>query len=462
MKLLAHSGSRVVAERIDAVAANDPRRAAILLSDLYSYRKPLEDRDHTYLEHRAYETGMKRTTASMNRVVSHLQNRDSVLEQLSQLPTLDAYRFRREVLAHTLNDSAVLPSAAVLRITGERDIPEIVWSGYLADKERDLFSQNIADVMRQRFASPVDKPTLSPRYQTLLEHFHERVRVENLFPLERYGYAGISKELERAKDSYGVAQVALPWRKNLDLPNPDCHQCHDSALTARSYFSALGIPADIWVVGIGDTLHNIAVVYFPEANGFTPVVVDASPYGGMYSVEAPNGKKQVTFFNPVGIQEVRRIRGSTMPIMSGDGFYKARINGLLPWFCQDLSKGKGRIVAMAGVQANQEHGGFFVRSFSVEARGRGIRDPKIVLSLTLFPGKDSKFAQKSGKPCGSLVVTEKKNGTLKILEQDPNLSEKKVARMLEVAKERFSSIKKTVDRLDIDLRKRVFNVDDYP
>ncbi len=378
INILAHSGTRLVAERLDAIAANDPRRAAIAVCDLYSYRKPLENRDYEYSEYRAYESQMKRTITSMNRVLSHLQHREGVLEELSQLPTLDGYRFRRQVLGHSLNESAVLPSAAVLRITTDSDIPEIICNGYLADRDKGILKEQIARALEQRFTPLADQPTLNPRNHALLERFYEVVRNENLFPIEKYGYAGVSKELERAKDNYGVAQVVIPWSKNFDLPNPNCHQCHDSALTARSYFSALGVPSDLWIATIGGTLHNVTIVYFPEANGFTPVVVDASPYGGMYSVEPQNGQKHLTFHNPVGMQEVRAIRARAMPIMCGDAFYRARINGLLPWFCHDLPKGKGRIVAMAGVQANQKNGGLFVRSWSAEARGRGIRHPKIV------------------------------------------------------------------------------------
>jgi hypothetical protein len=459
-KLLTHKGSTAVAQRLDAVAEADPRRAAIALADLYADRKPLENHRACYEETLAYNKQMTQTTASMVRVIVRLQRRDDVLEALEALPTLDAYRFRTDVLKHKLIEAVILTSAAVLRVAGGTDLPEIVCMNWLQEAERGALRERISSIISQRFESLANEPVLGLRNQVVLQQFHELVQRSGLFSIEKYGYAEVSNTLQRAKDVGGVAQVHVPWGESFDLPHPDCHQCNDSALTARSYFSGMGIPSDVWIVNIGSTLHNVTVVYFSEGDKFVPVVVDASPYGGMYSVRTPQGMEHIDFCNPVGIQEIRATRAMTMPIMCGDHFYGTKLNGLIPWFSQDLPNEEGHIVAMAGVQANQTSGGFLVRSYSAQAQGRGERDPKVVMSLLLFPGKDSKFARESGKPCGSVLVTEKKNGKLKTLEVDQDLSKKQVARMLEVASKRFPSIKETVERLHIDLSKRVFNVDD--
>ncbi len=465
-KTLRSNDFAAVAQQLDAIALNDPRRAAICLADTYQHRLPLDTNRSKYLEDAEYASDKNDSVLGIKQVVEQLRARDSVLRELRDLPTLDAARLRFEVLGESITKSAALLAAVVGRISGkEKSAHQLV--DYLSggdgfsEREKSQLKKEMG-ISARRFSTFSEPQSLDLRHQALFEEFYQVTEGSGLFRIERYGYQGVAEELRRAKkrEVGGVARVKIPWSESFDLPNPDCHQCHESALTARSFFSGRGIPADLWIGFVGGTQHTVTVVYFPKASRFVPVVVDVSPYGGMYSVDPKQGGEHFAFQNPAGVMGVRRVRANPQPIVRGDRLFSGNAeleNGLLPWFSQDLSNNKGRIVAMGGVLADQVANQDDWGEYGPAWRGRGIRNPKIVLELTLFPGINSEFVRSTGEACGKIVVTRKeKSGDLKVIEADSNLSKEQITAMLEVADERFSSIRKTVGRLDIDLRKRPF------
>ncbi len=456
MTKLERHGSAEVAKHLDALALNEPRRAALCLADLYAYRRPLDFMGGKVKELEAIEKDTAKVLALMKEVVGCLGARSAILAELRGLPTIDSYRFCRDVLNEPGGESAKLLSAAVMRVSGDNQMPVEVKHHVLVVTHCEQLQKQTVEVMDARFLKLSRKPSLGLRNGALLSRLHELVETERLFPLETYGYAGVAKELKRADDVSGFAQVRLPWSQNLDLPNPACHQCNDSALTARSYFSSHGIPADVWVARIGGTQHALTVAYFEESGRFVPVVVDLSPYGGMYSVSGPGGGKPISLLGPAGLAEIRSVRSRPMPFMSGDRPHQAGAAGLLPWFSEELPNGEGRIVAMAGVQANQKKGGWLVERGTPEYYGEGMRHPKLALELTLFPGVESEFVKKSGAPCGTAVIIQKKSGQCLVSEASKSLSEKQIESMLKVAEERFPKLGKAVARLEIDLSKRRF------
>jgi len=455
-----------VAQQLDAIALNEPRRAAICLADAYQHRLPLDNNRSKYAQDPEYDLEKNNSISGINQVLAQLRSRDNVLRELRQLPTLDAARLRFEALEEPIASSAAILAAAVKRIAGNEEstahlVGHLLRDGDLSEREKTTLKKESTNSARH-FHALSDPQSLDLRHQALLEEFYQVTQESGLFRLERYGYEGVARELRRAKQKEigGVALVKIPWSESFDLPNPDCHQCHESALTARSFFSARGIPADLWVGMIGSAQHTVTVVYFPVASGFKPVLVDVSPYGGMYAVHRNQGGEHFSFQSPAGVMAVRRVRNNPQPILRGDRLLAGHTeieNGLLPWFSHDLPDDKGRIVAMGGVLANQVADQDGWGEYGPAWRGRGIRNPKIVLELTLFPGVGSDFVRSAGSACGSLIVTrKKKDDRLKIIEADSNLSKEQIDAMLEVADERFSSVRKTVDRLDIDLSKRTF------
>lgn len=466
-KTLKSNEVAAVAQQLDAIALNDPRRAAICLADIYQHRLPLEQESSKYLQDAKYHSDKEASIAGIKQVVEHLRARDNVLRELRDLPTLDAARLRLEVLGESITKSGALLAAAVGRILGKEEsahkvLGHLLKDDDLSEREKSQIKKEMGNSPR-RFSAFSEPQSLNLRHQALLEEFYKVTQESGLFPIDRYGYEGVAKELSRSKKKEvgGVALVKIPWSESFDLPNPDCHQCHESALTARSFFSARGIPADLWIGFVGGSQHTITVVYFPEASRFKPVVVDVSPYGGMYSVDPKQGGEHFAFQNPAGVMGVRRVRNNPQPILRGDFLFHMNDtlkNGLLPWFSQDLPNNKGRIVAMGGVLANQVANQEGWGEYGAAWRGRGIRNPKIVLELALFPGIDSEFVRSTGEACGTIIVTmKKKSGALKIIEADSSLSKEQINAMLKVADERFSSIRKTIDRLDIDLTKRTFS-----
>ncbi len=461
-----------VVQQLDAIALSDPRRVAICLADVYQYRLPMENLDPVFGAGAESEPLKREVATSMQGVLQSLASPQRVLQELQTLPTVDAYRFRREVLQEAASSCALLLTAAVQRITGRTGVPEVLANESLPNYQQQIELKQwsgdgrfLKEVERSAkyFGHLAHPGSLSPRHQALLEEFNSAVVRGDFFAIERYGYEPVRKELSRMKklEIGGVALVATPWSESLDLPAATHHQCQDAALTARSFFSARGIPAEIWVGSVADTQHAVAVVYFPEEPVWKPTVVDVSPYGGTYAVRPEGGGgEQLELLCPSGIMTLRRCRANPQPIVKGSNLFRYGVpvkNGVLPWFCQDLPDKAGRILGYAGVLAEQVKDRHSLGQFSSYFSGRGVREPKIILELTLFPGLESEFVRRSGQPGGAIAVTNKKSGKLEILQANDNLSEQQVKALLQIATERFPRVAKTIERLDIDLRKRDFS-----
>jgi hypothetical protein len=180
-----------VAQQLDAIALNEPRRAAICLADAYQHRLPLDNNRSKYAQDPEYDLEKNNSISGINQVLAQLRSRDNVLRELRQLPTLDAARLRFEALEEPIASSAAILAAAVKRIAGNEEstahlVGHLLRDGDLSEREKTTLKKESANSARH-FHALSDPQSLDLRHQALLEEFYQVTQESGLFRLERYG-----------------------------------------------------------------------------------------------------------------------------------------------------------------------------------------------------------------------------------------------------------------------------------
>lgn len=376
-----------IPEILDTLASHSPTRAALALADLCGLRihqGPQDDRRAVAIE--------------LFRLLERCQSLAEIRDAMQTIPTLDAITCRRELFK--IGGFAALDAtgAAMYAVMTPDSLPiQLERAGRHLTRDPSTKDQ----ALHKRFSltsketcEPLTAhPQLSPAHQALLGQFREEI-APTLFPPEKYGYGALSDMLECLPLQGDVWGIRNPWGESPDLPSTHCHQCADSAPAARSFFVSRGIPADVYVINLGNVCHNVCVVFFEErrAEGLrhVPVLVDESPYGGFYSIEEGERDISVYFDDALGIQSVIKQRASPLAFVGGDRLHIPNA-GLAPWCCEELPSGRGRVIGFGGVMASQKSGSWVAERGTPEYYGNGIRVPRPELSLYVLPHRGNEL-----------------------------------------------------------------------
>ncbi len=376
-----------IQEILDALASQSPTRAALALADLCGLRI-----------HDDCQEGRREVATQLCRVLERCQSLSEIRDAMQTIPTLDAITCRRELFKVDGFAALDATAAAMYAVMAPYSLP-VQLERASRHLSRDPSTKDEAPHKRfcrssKENCEPLTAhPQLSPAHQALLTEFREEI-APTLFPPERYGYGALSDVLECLPLKGDVWGIRNPWGESPDLPSSRCHQCADSAPAARSFFVSRGIPADVYVMNLGNVCHNVCVVFFEEqrAEGLrrVPVLVDESPYGGFYSIEAGDRDLSVSFNNALGIQSVIKQRASPLAFVGGDRLHIPNA-GLAPWCCEELPSGRGRVIGFGGVMASQKSGSWLAERGTPEYYGNGIRAPRPELSLYVLPHRGNEL-----------------------------------------------------------------------
>jgi hypothetical protein len=370
-------------EILDALASQSPTHAALALADLCGLRM--------HENFRGNRAAVKDELCGMlPRCLSLAEIRDAMLT----VPTLDAITCRRELFKMTGFEAFDATAAAMYAIMGDRSMPtQIEGAGRfltrVSSASPEMPHQHFSRMSKETCEPLTAQPLLSPANAALLTEFGSHI-APTLFPPERYGYGALANELEFVpfEEKEDVWGIRAPWGESPDLPSSRCHQCADSAPAARSFFVSRGIPADVYVMSLGNLYHNVCIAFFQEqrADGpkCVPVLVDASPYNGFYSVEQGERDTSVFFNNALGTHGVVGQRALPLAFVGGDRLHVSNA-GLAPWCCEELPSGRGRIIGFGGVMASQKEASWLSERGTPEYYGNGIRAPRPELSLYVMP-----------------------------------------------------------------------------
>jgi hypothetical protein len=382
-----------VAQILDAMSVANVARAALVFTDL---------------------SALTRNAEYMKQVLDCCSYGGQLTESINILPTYDAIACRRDVLGQELCDASRVSIGAMYAVMREKT-PRYRYEELAPSLKKLLIgrqalfeskpSNALSYCQRQaaQYCSPlVSSPRLGARNSALLEQFYTNIAAE-YFPIARYGY-GCSRQLLEPADRKADMWIVKNPNRNLDLPEGAAHQCVDSASAARSFFVSCGIPADVYHVNVYGCEHNVAVVFFPhespyvETSGdsqfrYVPVVVDASPWGARYPVQADMRGSSVCFHSPLGIQSVHKHRTQGLPFIDGDFRDVVGQRGLLPWCVREVPSQfavlhgdqpkSDRIMVFAGVSAMQQQ---YPRIERGDPRwhGRGERTPRIAFAVSVI------------------------------------------------------------------------------
>lgn len=435
----ASSNEAFVSDALDALAYQDPTRAALVLTDV-----SIQSIQSTNC--------ISRNSSPLKCVQSSLlksRSKDILVEHLERLPTFDAMKCRFEVAGIGGYRMLGLSVGALALLTNKGGLPSYLsWMKKFLSRE-DLNHENLArfiETSRQQFAPLSDKPQLSQANHRIMDEYQHTI-ARALFRPERYGYGHVCDVLQLAAGHKMAARVQGLWGNSLDEPSLLFHQCADSAPTTRSFFVSRGIPADVYVVTIGGIAHNITVAFFSENGRFVPVVADASPYAGFYSIKNHCGRSDIQFINPLGITNIYSQRADALPIVSGDFRFQADVSGLLPWFCEELSCAPGRIIGFAGVSAWQKVG--YAERGTPEYYGNGERSRHLAIEIAVLPHVGSSLSQPADSPFIQVNLIHKGNQTT-IEDSNTTLHPQLAAHIVEIAKKHFPDVERTIRRLGID------------
>jgi hypothetical protein len=441
-----------VAEVLDVLAAISPFLAAMTFADLCGQR----------LYQESIYTDLKTPAQELQQIIQRCTEFDAIREAMRTLPTLDALECRRRVLGFK-NFEAIDPTAAVLYAVMEptsipphlKDMYQFFTSSERRDE--DKAHARFLDMAKERCLPVTATPTLSKSNQAVLDEF-TKVMSPPLFSMERYGYGTVAEFLEVVPGHREVWRVRNPWGESPDAPAASCHQCADSAPAARSFFVSKGIPADVFVMILGGVRHNVCVAYFQENLGETvktvPVLVDASPFGGFYTIEYGSRPYFNQFNNALSTGHVMHQRSTALAFVGGDllGVDDA---GLLPWCCEELPSGRGRVVPFGGVEAYQKKAGWFHERGTSEYHGHGARAPYVGMTFCIMPGVNANLATPTMSPFIS-VDARLEGDQIVIARAAKEADEELVGEIRTLAAKHLPDVKKFVARCGYDLSERKF------
>jgi hypothetical protein len=380
------NGGRVP-EILDTLASQSPTRAALALADLCGLRI-----------HEDYQGDEREVATQLCGLLDRCQSLSEIRDAMQSLPTLDAITCRRELFKVDGFAALDATAAAMYAIMApysppfqlEKACREIIQT---SSPKEELPHKRFSQRSKENCEPLTAHPQLSPANQAFLREFREKI-APKLFPPEKYGYSALSDVVECLPLSGDVWGIHNPWGESPDLPSPHCHQCADSAPAARSFFVSRGIPAEVYVMSLGNVWHNVCVAFFEEqrADGLrhVPVLVDESPYGGFYSIESGNRDASVYFTNTLGIHSVIKQRAAPLAFVGGDRL-RVPNAGLAPWFCEELPSGRGRVIGFGGIIASQRSAAWIVERGTPEYHGRGIRAPRPEVHLYVMPHRETEF-----------------------------------------------------------------------
>lgn len=105
------------------------------------------------------------------------------------------------------------------------------------------------------------------------------------FPDHKYGYHSAAEGLSNPKKY----NISVPDDEDIDGFSGSSHQCMNTAIAARGFMAQHGIPADVLYVKVptgehGEGIyHDITAAFIKDGAGYSPVMIDASPFRGLYS-----------------------------------------------------------------------------------------------------------------------------------------------------------------------------------
>jgi len=443
-----------VAEVLDALASMSPLLAAMTLADLSGQR----------LYPETIYTDLNTPAKELRGIVGGCTHYQAIREAMRTLPTLDALECRRRVLGFQ-NFEAIDPTAAVLYAVMEptsipphlKDMYEFFTSSERRDE--DKAHARFLDMAKERSLPVTATPTLSKANQAVLDEF-TKVVSPPLFPTERYGYGAIADILEVVPGRREVWRVKNPWGESPDAPAASCHQCADSAPAARSFFVSKGIPADVFVMILGGVRHNVCVAYFQENLGETvktvPVLVDTSPFGGFYTIEYGSRPYFNRFNNALSTGHIMHQRSTALAFVGGDLLHVDDA-GLLPWCCEELPRGRGRVVAFGGVEAYQKKASWFHERGTSEYHGHGARAPYVGMTFCIMPGVNANLATPTMSPFIS-VDARLEGDQIVIARAAKEADAELIEDIRSLAAKHLPDVKRLVERCGYDLSERKFAV----
>lgn len=447
----------LVRDIFESLISHDSIRAALVASDVYAS-----------VTKSSLRVGEE--SRALCDILVGCRGADLLQNEISRLPTVDAFRARVDVYKVDLVESMarILAPMAVVRGAAERDLSDVV--RILDDRgasgeygsSRERVSQATFKEMAERFHPLTDVAALSPQHQQVIADFY-RTWGDRLRP-ELYGYernsslltleqdvrrlSGLAARATGGDEGYAVrlrekalrARVFAPYDESPDRVSEHGHQCVDSASVARSFFSERGIPSDIFLVTIGEMFHNLTVCYFSAHDKYVPVVVDASPFGGFY----PNsGEGAPSYWRPQSVVHVRGVRESSLPFV--DGFLGPRSpSGMIPWFCEESTL--GRVVGFAGVCDRQLHPERQLERGTDEWYGNGKKVRYPAVSLTLFSRSGAESTIQMPK---AMFVLD--GDSVRVEESSKGCSPDVLAELRRIAAAHLGSVRDTIKRLSIPI-----------
>lgn len=452
-------GVDALAELLDAVVTTSASRGALIVADLYGFTK--------------------RSSLKWGELVERCKSRPSwgaMEEVLRDLPTIDAHEFRTQILNHDRRESSLQALSMVTHLRGNFSGDFLEPFGFVcysrlvsADEGRDTSLGALLEASASKRYNPVTSPAqLEGRSRALCDEFRLTIQEEH-FPAAKYGYGahagqlalempksfekdgvryqalgGVAGEAQRLLSSRMNARVKVLWPETLDVPSSIGHQCIDSASSARSFFVERGVPADVYLIQMGALYHNVCVAFPPEQGRLTPVVVDASPFGGAYPL-AGEGRPGV--WRPQLIENVYKVRSAGLPLVAsgGSGIFGYRgdsPSGFLPWMCQDIPE--GRAIIFAGVVDEPRYFARCLERGTDEFYGQGERIRSLGFSVTLIPSP----GEKSPQTLHHLTVkwTE---GAFEIMKSSEGLTEGLKTGALGLLRGELPRLQETLDRLKV-------------
>lgn len=440
-----------VLDLLGALASSDLTRAALCMGDLYSA---------THSNAKAWH--------ELARASGSLPWMRAVQERLADLPVVDAHRFRVEVLGH----DSVKSASKIAKVFSKEGARSTLGLRRIGADARDLRREEVGAIsdfveaaVKSDTRSVAVPSSLSARDFQLCLEFDSSVAAVHFAP-ENYGYSSGARSLrldesyrhssrlsagerrgrvESSKEALArlASKVFVEWGISPDLPGPCGHQCVDSASAARSFFVSRGVPCDVYLLGLGSITHNVAVAFFENGERrYQPVVIDASPFAGSYSV---SGQGAPTIWRPQTIADIYAVRKVSMPFAQGYFGAYAGGGGFLPWSYVEV-KGVGKVIGFAGIR--DEH--VRIRNCMVQGtdefygRGERVRSPALSLTVILPSHGDDPA------PSVHLLVEERK-GEIRCIECSAKLPKSTIKSILKVAEDQMPRLKKTIRRLELSL-----------
>ena len=450
-----------VVEIFQILAASSFERAALTLSDLHGL---------TRQAHQVWDELRPR--------LQGIPSWGDIEEAVRGLPTIDAHEFRVAILDHDCRESALQQLAMVTHLRGSfsEDLhePERFISHartIIRDESKDPALEGLLrGAALERFNPVVLPQALRGRDRILCDEFIATIQ-EPYFPPGGYGYSahadaltlqtpepvkesdfryrftgGAEGEIHRQLAARVNAKVLVPWPDTPDVPPTVGHQCVDSASSARSFFVARGVPADVYLIQVGALCHNVCVAFFEERGRLTPVVVDASPFEGSYSL---TGEGRPTLWRPQLIENVYSVRKGGLPLVvdAWTGFFgrgSASPSGFLPWSCEDISE--GRVVTFMGIHDRPVHAARCFERGTAEYYGRGERIRALGFSVSVIPPSAAQSPE-----AVIHLMTKWEEGELSVMECSEGLSEALRERLCEMLRAARPRAEETLARLNIPL-----------